>query len=62
MTSPGTFVQQTITELKQVTWPTRDTIVRLTLVVIVVSVIVGAYIGGLDYVFTRALQFVINKK
>jgi len=50
------FFQETRDELKKVTWPTRDEVVRLTGVVIIVSLLIGAYIGGLDFVFTSILQ------
>ncbi len=60
MTTPVTFVRETRDELRKVTWPTRNEVVRLTLVVISVSVIVGVYIGGLDFVFTKLLQFILR--
>ena len=56
MVSPVLFLRQTYDELKKVTWPTQEEAIRLTVVVIVASVIVGLYVGGLDYVFTTALQ------
>lgn len=60
MISPLTFLRQTQDELKKVTWPTRNEVVRLTLVVIVISVLVGLYIGGLDFIFTKMLETVIK--
>lgn len=56
MPSPLVFLQQTQDELKKVTWPSRDEVIRLTGVVIVVSIAVGLYIGGLDFIFTQVLQ------
>ena len=60
MTTPSSFLTQTRDELKKVTWPTRQEVTRLTLVVIAVSVIVGVFIGGLDFVFTKLLTFLIH--
>ncbi len=60
MTTPASFLSQTIDELKKVTWPTRQEVLRLTFVVIAVSIIVGVFIGGLDFVFTKLLQFVLH--
>ncbi|HEV2339941.1 MAG TPA: preprotein translocase subunit SecE [Patescibacteria group bacterium] len=60
MTTPVTFVRETADELKKVTWPTRNEIIRLTFVVIAVSVIVGVFVGGLDFVFTTLLQLIIK--
>ena len=46
--SPIRFVKEVAAELKKVTWPTRADTIKLTAVVIVLSVIVGVFIGGLD--------------
>ena len=40
-TTPVGFLKEVRDELKKVVWPTRDEIIRLTGVVIFVSVIVG---------------------
>ena len=60
MTTPVLFLRQTYDELRQVVWPTRKEIFRLTGIVIILSVIMGLYIGGLDWVFTQAIQFVLK--
>jgi preprotein translocase subunit SecE len=52
-TTPVTFLKEVRDELKKVVWPTRDEVVRLTMVVIIVSLIVGFYLGALDYIFTK---------
>jgi preprotein translocase subunit SecE len=44
-------------ELKKVAWPTRQTVINLTLIVIAVSVAVGAYIAVLD----AALKFAVDQ-
>lgn len=51
--NPVQFIQEVITELKKVTWPTRAEVVKLTAVVIALSLIVGAFIGILDITFLR---------
>ena len=56
---PIRFVKEAISELKQVVWPTKEQVVRLTLIVIVVSVIAGLLIGGLDFIFTKLLALII---
>jgi preprotein translocase SecE subunit len=50
------FAQECWSELQKVTWPDRQTVVRLTVLVILISAIVGAYILGADQVFT----FLVN--
>lgn len=39
----------------QVTWPTKKEIVRLTMVVIVISAVVGVYLGVVDALLTKLL-------
>ena len=60
MATPITFFEETRAELKKVTWPQRQEVIRLTSLVIAVSVIVGLYVGGLDFVFTKLLQFILK--
>lgn len=61
MTSPATFLHEVKTELLKVTWPTRKETIRLTLVVIALSAVVGFYIGGLDYIFTKITEVLLKK-
>jgi preprotein translocase subunit SecE len=43
-----TYVTESWAELRKVAWPTRRQVLNLTLIVIVVSAVVGAYIAILD--------------
>ena len=54
-TTPFGFFNETSDELKKVVWPTRQEVIRLTLVVITVSLLVGVFLGGLDFTFTSIL-------
>jgi preprotein translocase subunit SecE len=58
--APLKFIQEVIAELKRVTWPTRDETIKLTAVVIAISVLVGAYIGGLDAIFLSLQKFFLK--
>jgi preprotein translocase subunit SecE len=40
-----------VSELKKVTWPTRDETMRLGIAVIVVSIAIGIALGGVDLAF-----------
>jgi preprotein translocase subunit SecE len=62
MTTPVTFVRQTYDELKQVVWPTRKEIFRLTTIVIILSILMGLYIGGLDWILTKAMELFLKSK
>ncbi|MCL4387494.1 preprotein translocase subunit SecE [Patescibacteria group bacterium] len=58
--TPITFLKEVRDELKKVVWPTRDEIIRLTTIVILVSLIVGVFLGGLDYIFTKLMELIIR--
>ena len=60
MINPVTFLVQTQDELKKVTWPTQKEVVRLTAAVILVSLIVGLYIGGIDFILTQITTYLIK--
>jgi len=59
-TTPVGFLRETRDELKKVVWPRRVEVIRLTIVVILVSTIVGFYIGGIDFLLTKFLSLVIK--
>ena len=45
------FFGDIVSELKKVTWPTREETLRLTVAVVVVSVAIGLALGGIDIGF-----------
>lgn len=47
-------------DLNSVTWPTRQQAIRLTLIVFVISLIVGAYVGIIDILMGKILEFFIS--
>ena len=52
MTRIRRFFQESWSELKKVTWPTREQTMRLTVLVFVISAAVGVYIAFWDVLFT----------
>lgn len=58
---PVQFIQEVLAELKKVTWPTRQETVKLTGLVIVISALVGVYVGGLDFLFTNISAFLFKQ-
>ena len=60
MTTPISFLKDVSVELKKVTWPSQSEVIRLTVVVIIISIAVGLFIGGLDFVFTKVMEIVIK--
>jgi preprotein translocase subunit SecE len=61
MTTPIAFLQEVQSELKKVTWPTRAETIKLTAIVIAISILVGAFIGGLDALFLRATTLLFKR-
>jgi len=57
---PIQFIRQSIEELKKVSWPTRAETIKLTLIVFAVSAAVGAYIGGLDFLYTKLVELILK--
>lgn len=60
MNSIVKYIKDTAAELRQVHWPTQEQAIFYTTLVIVISVIVAAYIGAFDYLFSQVVSFVIN--
>ena len=53
------YLRATRGELKHVSWPTQRQTVIFTVLVIVISILTGLYLGALDIVFTRGLSFIL---
>ncbi|MFA5770088.1 MAG: preprotein translocase subunit SecE [Patescibacteria group bacterium] len=52
------FATDVVGELKKVTWPTRAETIRLTTIVIIVSLIIGLYVGIIDILLAKGLEFI----
>lgn len=55
------FLRSVKVELALVKWPNRQETVRLTIVVVIATLLIGAYIGGLDLLFTKLLTQLISR-
>ena len=54
------FIQESVAELRKVSWPTLEQTRNLTVLVFVVSFSVGVYITALDLGFTRVLKLLVE--
>ena len=54
------FLQESKQELHRVNWPTGKETVRLTLVVIFISLGVAFFLGILDFIFSYLLKLLIT--
>jgi preprotein translocase SecE subunit len=52
------FFEEAWSELKKVAWPTRTQVRNLTILVFVISGVVGIYITALDWAFSEAVRLV----
>jgi len=47
------FFQETISELRKVSWPTRREAIRLTEIVLIVIGVMAIFLGGLDWIYSK---------
>lgn len=60
MDKPVSFLKEVKEELSKVVWPTREQTVRYTILVITVAVVVGLFLGGLDFLLTKITALVLE--
>ena len=58
---PLQFIKEVVSELKKVNWPSRNETLRLTGVVIIISAVVAAFIGGLDWMMVNLTSTILKK-
>ncbi len=54
------FIKEVRLELSKVVWPTRAETIRLTILVIFASLLIGLYVGGLDILFVRIVDSLLR--
>ncbi|MBI4117900.1 MAG: preprotein translocase subunit SecE [Parcubacteria group bacterium] len=54
------YLSESLSELRKVSWPSRETAVNHTVVVIVISLAFAVAIGVLDYAFAKLFEFFIK--
>jgi preprotein translocase subunit SecE len=59
--APVNFVREVIAELKKVNWPTRAETIKLTVLVIAISLIMGIFISGVDAFFVKATTILYQR-
>ena len=53
------FLRGSVSEAKKVNWPSKQEVLKYTLVVLGLSVVLAMFLGGADLVFTKFLNKVI---
>jgi preprotein translocase subunit SecE len=54
------YYRETWGELKKVNWPTRPEALHLTELVLLVMVVVGVFLAGVDYLSVTLINFVLG--
>ena len=50
------YLRDTKAELRHVTWPTKSEAINYTIIVLIISIGTGVFLGFLDFIFTSVLQ------
>jgi preprotein translocase subunit SecE len=53
------YINETKAEMQHVTWPTKKQAVVYTVIVIVLSLIVSAYLGVFDSIFVSLIKYLV---
>jgi len=54
------YLNETTGELRKVSWPTRQEAVQLTIIVLIVMVFMGIFLGGMDLIAGHVLNLVLG--
>jgi len=54
------FLNQTVAELKKVSWPSKNELIGSTVVVIITVIIMAVYIGLVDLGFSKLIGFLMK--
>ena len=55
------YIKEVRGEMEKVVWPTRGKTIRMSLLVLAVSVVMGIFIGGMDYLFSNILSAILQR-
>jgi preprotein translocase subunit SecE len=55
------YISETIAEMKKVTWLSRRELLYLSGLVLLVTVVVGVILGGIDFGFSKLIELLIKK-
>lgn len=61
MPNPLQFLREAKNELFKVVWPARRDILRITIVVVIISLIVALFLGAVDFGLVKLFNFVAER-
>lgn len=53
------YIKEVKAETKNIKWPTKKQVINYTIIVIVLSILLAAYVGALDALFAKLLSIII---
>lgn len=54
------YMRESKEELRKVTWPSKQEITKYTIIIIVLSLIIAGFFGGLDWLLNLGLDLLIS--
>lgn len=54
------YLKQVRIEGKKINWPAREKTMRYSLIVIGIAVVVAIFLGGLDFIFSSGVKFLVR--
>ena len=55
------FFKEVWVEMKRVSWLSQKDVIRYTFIVLGITIVVAAFLGGLDYIFTTIIKMFVLK-
>lgn len=55
------FLKEVKEELDKVVWPNREQTTRYTILVVIITLIAGIFLGGMDYLLTLFTTSLVNQ-
>lgn len=52
-------IKEIYAELGRVTWPTKEETIRLSIIVVSISIVIGLFLGVIDMAFSKIIAFFI---
>ena len=53
------FIHDTRSELRKVSWPTQRETINLSVVVVALSIAMGLFLGGVDFIFQELFRWLL---
>ena len=54
------FAQEVLAEFRKVTWPSRQELINSTTIVVVVTVVLAFFLGGVDIALSKVVERILR--